>query len=85
MPRNKSQQFRPAGTRVALPGTNVARRVRALLGTRRKNKRERLLQDVSSRVFFREAMKPLRKKLFCVINRSDAAVEILCFAQEDKF
>jgi len=27
MPRNKSQQFRPAGTRVALPGTNAAHRI----------------------------------------------------------
>jgi hypothetical protein len=27
MPRNKSPQFRPAGTRVALPGTNVAHRI----------------------------------------------------------
>jgi len=27
VPRNESQQFRPAGTRVALPGTNAAHRI----------------------------------------------------------
>jgi len=71
--RNKSQQFRPAGTRVALPGTNAAHRNAraAFAGCFRP-------------AFFRAVMKPLREKTFYVSNRRDAAVAIPRFAQADK-
>jgi hypothetical protein len=45
--------------------------------------RERLLQEASSCIFSREAMKPLREKTLYVINRRDAAVKIPCFAQDE--
>jgi hypothetical protein len=64
-PRNESQHFRPAGTRVALPGTN-----------RRSSEVESGLQDFLASCISSRSERKLRE-IFVQRHRDEAAVEIL--------
>jgi hypothetical protein len=79
VPRNESQHFRPAGTRVALPGTN-----------RRSSRSESSKQDFFPRFKSSESLSCnfsqrkilCEKNLFLRVNREEASVEILRCAQD---
>jgi hypothetical protein len=65
VPRNESRQFRPAGTRVALPSTNRRSSVaRLYLEPAKKNERERLAEPFQGPAFFARRKHNLARKLF---------------------